>query len=444
MRAGQTGQGPVVAVLGHYGNRNLGDEAIVAAMIAGLRRRAPGVEAVAVSLDPAESARRHGVRSFPLRRTARSDAVEDPAMPPPAPRMSAEPPAQPDVPARPGLLRRLARPLRRIARVGLDALAELRFMLRVAGFLRRTDLLAVTGSNQFLDNFGGASAFPWTLFKWSLLARLTGTRLAVVAVGAGPLEGRTSRFLVRRVLGLARHVSFRDAASRTLASGAGRSRGTVCPDLAFSLPLNVPEHRGRIERVGINPMPVFDGRYWPIADAERYRAFVTAMAGLVARLREHGFVPFLFPTQPSDLRVIDDLQDLLRESGGVPAEVQRPETVDELVATIGSADLVVPTRFHGTVLALACGRPVVPVCYHRKTGDVAAAFGLGDLAFPIEDLDPDAVLERVLTLDLPSTLSRIDQVRQQFRNDLETEYERLLGPLTRSTGALREPEVSQP
>ncbi len=34
---------PVIAVLGHYGNRNLGEESIIAATLSGLRQAIPGV-----------------------------------------------------------------------------------------------------------------------------------------------------------------------------------------------------------------------------------------------------------------------------------------------------------------------------------------------------------------------------------------------------------------
>src|SRR5262245_8473157 len=58
----------VVGVFGHYGNRNLGDEAIVSATIQQLRRRLDDVEIVCFSLRPNDTAFRHGVEAFSVRR----------------------------------------------------------------------------------------------------------------------------------------------------------------------------------------------------------------------------------------------------------------------------------------------------------------------------------------------------------------------------------------
>ena len=405
------GRARVVAVLGHYGNRNLGDEAIIDATLSGLRSAIAAVVPIAVSMDPHDSARRHGVAAFPVRRTARSspvDAARAEALRCEVAHASGPRPATADAarasqasvaadPLGPRWLRRLLRPFRRGVRGALAAGAEVRFLGRVWRFVRGVDVVMVTGSNQLLDNFGGAAGYPWTLFKWTVLARLAGARVAFVSVGAGPLEGRTSLALARAAVWLADYVSFRDAASRTLVEGdRARPRGRVYPDLAFALERRPAPRGPSVESIGINPMPVYDARYWPIADAARYAAYVSTLAELIVRLRAEGYRPFLFATQTSDERVIADLVAETDEGGTLP--VYGADTLDGLLAAIDSADLVVPTRFHGTVLGLCRGRPVVAICYHRKTKDVLACAGLGDQAAMIDDLDAGWLFECVTDL----------------------------------------------
>lgn len=53
-----------LVVSGYYGFGNAGDEAILSAMVAALRRREPALELVVISGNPAETSRRHGVRSI--------------------------------------------------------------------------------------------------------------------------------------------------------------------------------------------------------------------------------------------------------------------------------------------------------------------------------------------------------------------------------------------
>ena len=51
-------------VSGYYGEGNLGDEAILAAMLRDLRRHDPAAEVTVLSFDPADTARRHGVEAI--------------------------------------------------------------------------------------------------------------------------------------------------------------------------------------------------------------------------------------------------------------------------------------------------------------------------------------------------------------------------------------------
>ena len=442
----------MVAVLGHYGNRNLGDEAIIDATLTGLRKALNSVVLIAVSMDPHDSARRHGVASFPVRRSARSSAVaaeevEDlrsagAQAPGPSPSGSHAAPAGRD-PLGPRWLRRMLRPARSLLRALLSGWGEIRFLRRVWRFVRGVDVVMVTGSNQLLDNFGGATGYPWTLFKWTVLARLAGARVAFVSVGAGPLEGRTSLALVRTSLWLAGYVSYRDAASRTLIEGERTTRrGRVYPDLAFSLERPPAPRNRTVATVGINPMPVHDARYWPVADDASYAAYVTALAGLIRRLRAAGYQAFLYATQTSDERVIADVLAATEEAGTLP--VYGATTLDELLRVVDSADLLVPTRFHGTVLGLCRGRPVVAICYHRKTRDVVTGAGLQDEALAIHDLDADRLFECVshLACRMPDAQRDIDTAIDAHRDALAEQFASIARFVT--VGSDLQPEAETP
>jgi polysaccharide pyruvyl transferase WcaK-like protein len=59
-----------IAIMGHVGNENLGDEAIISAVIARLRAKAPGVELIAFTSNPDDTTARHGVPAHPIRLAA--------------------------------------------------------------------------------------------------------------------------------------------------------------------------------------------------------------------------------------------------------------------------------------------------------------------------------------------------------------------------------------
>jgi polysaccharide pyruvyl transferase WcaK-like protein len=55
-----------IGVWGHFHGGNIGDDIVVATLIANIRRRLPGHEIYGFSLSPGDTARRHGVPSGTL------------------------------------------------------------------------------------------------------------------------------------------------------------------------------------------------------------------------------------------------------------------------------------------------------------------------------------------------------------------------------------------
>ena len=67
---------------------NLGDDTVVAILIHKIREYYPDAEIVGFSLDPADTARRHGIKAFPIRHTKR---YLSPASEPPLSRVDLKP-----------------------------------------------------------------------------------------------------------------------------------------------------------------------------------------------------------------------------------------------------------------------------------------------------------------------------------------------------------------
>ena len=56
---------PRVVISGYYGFHNIGDEAMLHAMLQALREAVPGLKATVLSKDPAYTARQSGLSQFP-------------------------------------------------------------------------------------------------------------------------------------------------------------------------------------------------------------------------------------------------------------------------------------------------------------------------------------------------------------------------------------------
>jgi len=462
---------PVIGIFGHYGNENLGDEAIIEALIARIRAERPDADIRCFSIHPRDSSLRYGVTAYPIRISGESEL----APPARAPEAGARSPEAP--PSEGHEARRAARPLvsrvktlipekpravlaavARLPGLAREAADEIRFLIRSYRRLRHVDALIIAGSNQFLDNFGGPWGFPYTLFKWSLLARLARCRLLYVSVGAGPLDSRISRLLVRGAIRFAHYLSFRDAASQRLIEGARSRRSNgVYPDLAHSLVLPASVAAPLASRagggkpvVGINPMPLYDQRYWCATDQGRYQSYVSTLATFAEHLVDHGYPVFLFPTQPKDVNVALDIVRTMRPAAAArlaqPDPVRRPRTVDDLMNAICCADIVVATRFHGTLLSLHARRPVVAICYYRKTRDLMREMGQHGYAIDFDDLDVTNLIDRFHQLEQNriEAEAQITRTNDLFLRALDSQYRAIFPIMLKRTDGGLPPPRSRP
>ena len=435
---------PVIAVLGHYGNANLGDEAIIQAVVEEIRRRWEHGPLYAVSNRPSDTAWRHRVPALSIHT---GELVEAGRGGPHVPRavMGAATGSgrRPSAVWRRPALRWIRRAAGRVLRAGAQMSSEISCAWRAYRHLRRFDLLLIAGSNQMLDNYGGPWEFPYLNLKWSILARLAGCRVAWISVGAGPLDSRLGRWFVRTALSLADYVSVRDEGSRRLLRAIGvRREVPVFPDLAHGVghrvgPMARPVAVAGRPVVAINAMPVYDRRYWHEWSEEKRGQYVTELAATAAALLKDGYGLFFIATHPMDALVARDVMATVEaEHGGGRWDdnpVRCPTTVAGLLRELESADLIVATRFHGAVLALRVERPVLAICYYRKTRELVAEFESGaDFAVDLDELGAADAIRRLQRLEARAgeLVTGIRRKGEDYRVALREQYDRVFGLVT--------------
>lgn len=430
-----------IGIFGHYGNQNLGDESIIEAVIHNLKTKVPNCEIVCLSIDPFDSQRRHRTDAFPIRN--REEFFERVADPAPV-EVSSTIPAMSYSGIRqkhPFKQRLKSTPLLGTAirkaitvRNGLITFGqEIVFLKRAHACVKSLDLVLVTGSNQFLDNFGGPFGFPYTLLKWTALAKSNGVKVAFISVGAGPLDHPLSFRLLKWTLNRADYVSVRDEGSRTLLKSRTGIEPAVFPDLAHSLTGSTGDTRtaepGKRRTVAVNPMPVYDSRYWYTADHDKYSAYIDKLCDLCVAVLEDGHQLELFSTQRKDEDVIDDILARLRNHDQFNQWVQQIQTtrnseVSGLMETLRMADIVVATRFHGALLPLQLGVPVLGICYYRKTAELLQDVGLGDYHLDLDNFSSTALIEKYrLLLKNSDALSKaLESPLKRYRHLLDDQY----------------------
>ncbi len=428
-----------IGIFGHVGNQNLGDEATVTAVIQGLRDRIPGAEISAFTIHPEDTQARHGIPAFPIRPgvgSPRPASAGLDASRPGAEGASTRGATYAAIRRVPGLYPLLSGARDAFRWLG-DALVEAAFWGKRYSSLRRIDLLIVAGSNQLSDYVGGPWGFPYTIFAWSVAARLTGTRVAFLSVGAGPLRTRLGRYFLRKAIGWAVYSSFRDEGSRdTIKSLGVGAPHRVAPDLAHGLRFEVPSDGPRpaaTRTVVVNPLPYMDPRFWAESDSDAYARYVDLLASFARTLLERGHRVRLVPTQlRADPPVI---ADVMRALGPRPRSEALHDRIDppvagfeDLIAILAEADVVVATRFHGVVLAQMLGKPTIGIAYRRSTTDLLVDVGQGAYAIDIAALTLDGLLGRLEALEADRGASgRLAARIETYRKAVAAQYDELLG-----------------
>jgi polysaccharide pyruvyl transferase WcaK-like protein len=414
-----------IAILHHTGGGNLGDDAIIDVVISNIRRRQPGVDIIVFSMNPDDTARRHGVTAFPLRRHRWSIGYQSPKDPEAASGESHR------------AVRGARNPLLRIPR---SLLVELRFLVQSYRRLKTCERLVVSGGGQLTERAGPWS-FPYALFIWTLLAKIAGVRCLFLNVGAGPLNHPISRFFAKRALLVADYVSFRDQQSQTLAVNIGFHRQSyVFPDNVFSLALETPANPTSLQSpvVGIAPMPFPFCDLLTLPDDPQgiQDEFIEKLGSFSSRVAEHSYKIQLFGSDVgSDPKEIEHLRTVLesRYTISLPA-YESVSSVDELLARIAGMDYVVTCRFHGVVFALLLNKPVLAISHHPKVAELMRSLGLSRYCVDMQNFDSEILFEKFLSLvkNSDSVRQRISASVTQFRSQLVAQFNDLFPPSDRT------------
>ena len=387
------------ALLQHVGGGNLGDDATLDTVMQNIRRRRPNVVMAAFTANPNDTKERHRVPSYPIRTTpwvfgyirATSKSSFKSA------------------------LRALARKHRflfclprlayALARIPKVLYSEMSFLIRSRRIISSFELLIISGGGQ-LTGSCGPWAFPYTLFKWVLLAKSARVKCLFLNVGAGQLSHPLSKCFVKRALSLADYVSFRDEQSQLLVSQIGfKGTGHVFPDCVYSrdvLPLDT-RTAGRANQlvVGIAPMPYWGPRLHPREkNPAFYQCFIEKLATFGASLARNSYLLKLFGTDIGvDPLVINDLQLCLFKHHNVGVHGYKPaRAVDDLLSNISAMDYVVTCRFHGVVFAHLLNKPVLALSPHPKVVTLMNDLGLSKYCLDIRTFDPDGLAETFASL----------------------------------------------
>jgi polysaccharide pyruvyl transferase CsaB len=302
-----------ILISGYYGYGNLGDEAILAATAHMFQAKAPDIDLVALSADPAGTERLHGVEAVP--------------------------------------------------RWGVGPLWSQ---------LRRADLFLQGGGGLYQDVTSWRS--PLYYAGQMVAARLAGTPSMIWAQGVGPLEGPAIRTAVSLALGGVTLATVRDAESvaelERLGVSSSRIRQTADPVLV--LPPAGPERADELlVHAGLEPRRPFIAvaiRPWKSWYERQLKSFTAVIAQIAA---QEGVQVLCVPFQYHIDRYLSDETSYCigcRPGNAAPrvGVLHTPVTAPEMMALLGRAQFLIGMRLHSLIMGAAMGVPAIGIVYDPK------------------------------------------------------------------------------
>ncbi|MFP5501530.1 MAG: polysaccharide pyruvyl transferase CsaB, partial [Candidatus Sericytochromatia bacterium] len=308
------GASPARIVLsGYYGFHNLGDEAILAAIVEQLRALDPTVQLTALSGDPAYTRARLGISAV-----HRLDL--------------------------PGIARAFA---------GADCF--------------------VSGGGSLLQDVTGLGSVPYYLGLVKL-AQWMGLKTMFLGQGIGPLRHASSRMMVGAVARKADVLAVRDAASRDLLARCGVEPGRIAltADPVLALSPAAPERVDALwSAIGLEagrPVVAVAIRPWATWFERQLKAFSAVLA---QQADAWGAQILLLPFhRPDDDGLHEELAYCLatRPEGHRPhvATLQAPVEPEEMLGLLGRVDLLVGMRLHALIMAATAATPALGLVYDPK------------------------------------------------------------------------------
>jgi polysaccharide pyruvyl transferase WcaK-like protein len=246
-------------------------------------------------------------------------------------------------------------------------------------------------------------AFPYSLFWLGVAARISGTKVALVSVGANVVSKRATRWFIVRAARLAHYRSYRDEQSRAAmqAMGVDVHADQVFPDLAFALPVPPSPVAASNAAVGIGLMAYYGGNDDRARAEQLHRAYVDTMRQFVRWLLDSGRQVRLFAGDRADEPVIaailSDAQTYRARAGQVSAEPFR--SMQEVLQQVASVDTVIASRYHNVLGALKLGKLTLSLGYAAKHDALMATMGLGAFSMSAAAIDLDELIGRFTALE---------------------------------------------
>lgn len=246
---------------------------------------------------------------------------------------------------------------------------------------QRCDAVAYVGGSIFIEYPEWENSLSW----WKYEA--AHTPLYVLGANFGPYHTAAYRAGMDEAFAAMEDVCFRDRYS--LEQFPGNPRVRQAPDILLGCEMpRVPVVEKQIF-VSVIHCASRDGAHGLAQYDEHY---VRSMAGILKRYLADGcrIVLASFCKEEGDEIAVARIRTAIGDDDAdrVTALCYDGTNSEEMLQVLAASDYVIASRFHGTILAMAAGRPVLPVIYSDKMKHVLEDLDFRGTAFDLRSAEP--------------------------------------------------------
>jgi polysaccharide pyruvyl transferase WcaK-like protein len=276
---------------------------------------------------------------------------------------------------------------------------------RTAAWTRRHDVVIVPGAGVLEATLPiRAWQLPSALFVLCVSARLWGTRVALVSVGASVMEQRPTRWLQNSAARLASYRSYRDRFSLDAMMERGVSANDpVYPDLVFGFSISA-QSPSDCQGVGVGIMAYYGGNDDRHVAEKIHKRYIETMVQFIQWLVDNGRRVRLLPGDSVvDAIYIESVRDEIyarRPNLDPESVVAEPvSTMEDLMREIALVDMVVSSRYHNIICALKLEKPTISIGYSGKHDVLMADMGFSEFCLSTRSFDCSRLITLFLDLE---------------------------------------------
>ncbi|NTV89180.1 MAG: polysaccharide pyruvyl transferase CsaB [Clostridiales bacterium] len=297
-------------ISGYYGFRNIGDDALLSAIISDLKSFKPDIRLLIMSKLPVETAMDHDVDSI-----SRSN------------------------------------------------------IFRIYSSMKRAKVFLYGGGNLLQDNTSTRSLFFYLGTVW--LAKKLNLKIMFYANGIGPLKEKVNRLLTKKIMNKVDVITLREKLSFEELKHMEISMPRILLTADAALTVTGVSDRSStkiLELVGLEdtvPMVGISLRKYPGHEKVEHEKYENVIAMLADHMsQEFGVLPVFIPMQyPDDVPILENVARKMKTNNHI---INKKLTVKETYELISRMDMVLGMRLHALVFAAGAGVPMIGLVYDPK------------------------------------------------------------------------------